>query len=92
MSQPIEPAPVAHAEALGHTVAELLRFAREGAETPHFPFGLEDITVILAEALLFALRIEVEALRGTPGPFDEAEIERGGQLCAALAVWLTDSK
>ena len=78
-----------HAEDLAHATAELLRFAREGASTDRYPFGLDDIVSDLAQALLFALRTEVDAL-GTCDA-DARERELGQQLCASLAAWLEDS-
>ena len=81
--------PVAHAEALAHATAELLRFHREGPALELYPFGLDDVSVILAEALLFTLRTEVAALGDHPE--STADRENGGQLCAAIAAWLTDS-
>lgn len=83
------PAAAAHAEALAHAVAELLRFSREGPALDRFPFGLDDVSVILAEAALFTLRTEVAALAGSDDHREERE--QGAQLCAALAAWLTDS-
>lgn len=77
------------AEDLAHATAVLLRFAREGASTDCYPFGLDDITPALAKALLFVLRTELEALGDDPE--DATEREQGGQLCAALAKWLIDA-
>lgn len=85
MTHPDTPAP-AHGEALAHVVAELLRFHREGPSTDRYPFGLEDVTTILAEALLFTLRTETEAASHDPDAAEEAS--HGGQLCAALVRWL----
>ena len=82
-------ASAAHAEALAYTVAELLRFSREGPSTDRFPFGLEDVSVIMAEALLFTLRAEVAAFGDIPEHRWERELS--SQLCAALAAWLTDA-
>lgn len=79
----------AHAEALAHALAELLRFSREGPALERFPFGLDDVSVILSEVLLFTLRTEGAALAGSPDHADEREL--GSQLCAALAAWITDS-
>lgn len=84
-------AAAAHAEALAHAVAELLRFSREGPSTPRYPFGLDDVSVILADALLFTLRTEVAALRADPEadtPCDREEMDAGQNLCTALAKWL----
>jgi hypothetical protein len=79
-----------HAEDLAHCTAELLRFGREGPALPRYPFGLEDITMSLAKALAFVLRHELETLAAQDDPADEAELEQGGQLRAALQRWLLD--
>lgn len=81
--------PAAHAEALAHATAELLRFHREGPALDRYPFGLDDVSVILAECLLFTLRAEVAALADHPD--SAADRENGSQLCAAIAAWLTDA-
>jgi len=83
--------PAHHAEHLAYAVAELLRFSRDGAETPRFPFGMDDITATLAEALHFTLTIENAALASDGDPIDSPDRESGEQLAAALAKWLADN-
>lgn len=93
MSDPAATA-ASHAEACAHVVAELLRFSREGLSTPRYPFGLEDVSAILAEALLFVLRTEVAAIEADPEADTPADLEEGrcsSQMCAALVKWLEDA-
>jgi len=81
------PEATTHAETLAHAVTELLRYAREGASTDRYPFGLDDIVGDVSQALLFMLRIEVHALTEDDAP----EKERDQQLAAALAKWMLDN-
>lgn len=98
MKRPADPSlAFGHSEALAHVIAEFLRFGREGQSTPQFPFGLDDVTAILVEALHFALTIEHQALiasKPVAPPLDsDAGIERDAypQLISALARWCTDT-
>lgn len=70
---------LAHAETLAHAATELLRYAREGASTPSFPFGMDDIVAGIAEVLAWALEVEAESDDG----------RRPANLRAALQEWLT---
>lgn len=78
-----------HAETLAHAVTELLRYAREGASTPSFPFGMDDIVAGIAEVLAWSLDVEDKAtpVRGY-GAFVPEDTEQPYKLRAALAGWL----
>ena len=78
-----------HAEDLTHAVAELLRFAREGASTNRFPFQLEEIATYIADALAFILRTEIEALFDDEP--DAARRAANQQLFIAVANWLQNT-
>ena len=76
------------AEAATTAAAELLRFAREGAQCNR-PFGLEDPIAQLAEALGKAIEIEDPFLADQPCYADERATNN--QLAAALLKWTQDS-
>lgn len=82
---------VAHGQALAHAAAELVRYGREGSSLPRFPFGIEDISAILAEALDFTLGTELAVLEAADDPCAAEEISSTGQMRAALGKWFSDN-
>lgn len=91
MTSPPSARAIHQAEGLANATAELIRYSREGSAMPHYPFGLDDITGTLVEALHFTLQTELAALIKAARPHDAEEIAGGNQLLGALVKWLSDN-
>lgn len=80
-------AAIVAASQASEAVAELLRFAREGAHSQTSPFG-EEVVAKLAESLKLALDIE-DGLQADQATYlDDDEIEQLGNLKIAVAAFL----
>lgn len=85
---------VTAASQASEAVSELLRFAREGNGLPHHPFGSQEPTVELAQALYACIEIELtgaEALQGSdPQEWRATEIDTFGEMMAACNRFVSD--
>lgn len=77
---------LASASQATEAVAELIRFAREGAQTRRPPFGDVEVVEQLADALKMAIEVEHAELADDLSHPDDAEMRN--QLLAALSRFL----
>lgn len=81
---------VTAASCASDAVAELLRYAREGDGLPGHPFGTQDPTVQLVQALIATARIERDGLAAKDGDAWQGEIWLLNELIGACESFVTD--
>ena len=81
---------VTAASCASEAVTELLRYAREGDGLPHHPFGTQDPTVELAQALVTAATIERDGLAALPDQNWSAEMRLLNELIGTCSAFVAD--